>query len=75
MIVWDAGYFERARSIEQRLASAGVQTHRMTAATPDFVANWRDYVINSHDLHPNAKQHDRLADYVVSKILNATANP
>jgi hypothetical protein len=48
--------------------------HLLTTAIPDFPQNWKDYVISPHDLHPNRRLHDRLADYIVARIL-ANAGP
>jgi hypothetical protein len=73
VILWDGA--DRARAIESRLVAAGLPLHLLTTAIPDFPEHWGDYVISPHDMHPNKRLHDRLADYIVSKILRANSRP
>jgi hypothetical protein len=72
VILWDGNDGERVRGLEAGLTAAGIPVHRITRAIPDFRTNWQAYVISEHDLHPNARQHELLADYVASNILRST---
>lgn len=69
VILWDGSDNDRVRSIESGLAGAGIPVHRLTSAIPDFRTHWQEYVLSMHDLHPNALQHERVADYVITNIL------
>jgi hypothetical protein len=72
VILWDGNDGERVRGLEAGLTAAGIPVHRITRAIPDFRNNWRAYVISEHDLHPNARQHELLANLVVGEILHVT---
>src|SRR5262249_18480543 len=69
VILLDGNDNDRVRSIDRGLQTAGISVHRETEAIPDFRANWRQYVLSEYDLHPNARQLERLADYVANAIL------
>jgi hypothetical protein len=69
VILWDGDDNERVRSIESGLQLDGIPVHRETKAIPDLRANWRQYVISEHDLHPNPHTLELLADYVMHSIL------
>jgi hypothetical protein len=69
VILWDARNDQRIAVIENNLLAAKIPVYLLTSAIPDFLANWRHYVLSAHDLHPNATAHKLIADYVVSHIL------
>jgi hypothetical protein len=75
VILWDGNDSERVRAIESGLQAAGTAVHRETKAIPDFRSNWRQYVLSEYDMHPNARQLELLADYVVPTILGIRTTP
>ena len=75
VVLWDGSDNERVRAIEAELTASDIPVHRITAAIPDFRANWRQYVLSEHDLHPNPRQHEKLAEYVALHILKDEKAP
>jgi hypothetical protein len=69
VILWDGAETERVVEIERELRASGIPVHRITEAISDFRTNSRDYVLNKYDLHPNPRQHEMIANYIVSHIL------
>jgi hypothetical protein len=71
VLLWDGSDNDRILKIESGLKAAGVTVLRETNAIPDLRTNYINYVISEHDLHPNARQNDLLADYITQSILGA----
>jgi hypothetical protein len=63
------GMDEQLAAMEKGLKSAGIRVHRISDAIPDLRANWVHYILSIHDTHPNALQHERIADYLVHDLL------
>jgi hypothetical protein len=76
VILWDEREDQRQRLslIESNLRAAGIPIHRLTSAIPDFVANRSQYLISVHDMHPNARMHELLADYVADRIFRRSGD-
>jgi hypothetical protein len=69
VILWDVGEDPRERRIATALAKAKIPVHLLSSAIPDFAADWKQYVLSPYDLHPNPLLHERLAEYVVRRVL------
>jgi hypothetical protein len=70
VILWDGRVDDRLDLIDGKLRAAGIPVHRVTSAIPNFRADWKQYILSVHDPHPNPLQHERLADYIVSRVLH-----
>jgi hypothetical protein len=72
VLLWDGRTDDRFDLMEAALTQAGIPVHRVTEAIPDLRSNWNRYVLSVHDLHPNALQHELIADYLIAKLLRRT---
>ena len=73
MILWDGRDDARIGIIEHRLTAAGIPVHRLTAAIPDFATAASRYILSPHDGHPNALMHERLAEYILDRMMVRSA--
>jgi hypothetical protein len=69
VILWDARNDRLLSAIESNLRAAGIAVYQLTSVIPDSRGNWSQYVLDAHDMHPNARSYELLADFVVDRIL------
>jgi hypothetical protein len=69
VILWDGRDDPRIETIAQRLTAAGIPVERLTSVIPDFTADDSRYLLSPHDGHPNPLMHQRLAEYILRRIV------
>jgi hypothetical protein len=69
VILWDGRADPRLNVIQARLAEAGVPIISVSKAIAGYGADWPRYVISPYDLHPNALQYERLADHILTQVV------
>jgi hypothetical protein len=69
VILWDARNDQLVSAIESSLRAAGIAVYQLTSIIPDSRENWRQHVLDAHDMHPNARSYELLADFVVDRML------
>jgi len=71
VILWDGSDDPRIETIARRLTAAGIAVERLTSVIPDFTADDSRYLLSPHDGHPNPLMHQRLAEYILRRIVLA----
>ncbi len=74
VILWDGSDDDKVRLIEQGLAGSDLRMSHMTDAVEDFYRSDR-YIISTHDRHPNALWHRKMADYISRAVLGEALSP
>lgn len=69
VILWDARNDHRLSAIEANLQTAGIPAYRLTSVISDSRVNWSRYVLDAHDMHPNASSYELLANFVTDRLL------
>ncbi len=69
VILWDTGNKKVVAELLHGLREKDVQVHLISNILPNYAGNRAIYQINEYDKHPNAKAYERIAQYVVDKIL------
>ncbi|MBS0521156.1 MAG: hypothetical protein JSR90_20810 [Proteobacteria bacterium] len=68
VILWD-GADERGQAIEAALAARGIRVRRMTSLVPDFYTHSGDYLLSTHDRHPNARFHHLMGEGIAREVM------
>ena len=74
VLFWDARNDARIEAVETQLKAAGIPMYRVTQAIPDLMSDQDRYVIGEHDRHPNPLQHERIAEFIVRRMLGPGVN-
>lgn len=69
VILWDGRDDPRIEIIARRLTAAAIPVERLTSVIPDFTADSSRYLLSPHDGHPNPLMHQRLAEYILRRIV------
>jgi hypothetical protein len=68
VILWDGRSDPRLAVIQARLTEAGVSIIKVSAAIANYRTDWPSFVLSPYDLHPNALQYAKLADYIATLL-------
>jgi len=74
VLLWDGDSDERFAAMENAWQRDGIQIHRISEAIPDIRSKREQYII-PYDAHPNALQHERIANYLINDILDGAGEP
>ncbi len=74
VLFWDARIDDRINVVETELKAAGIPMYRITHAIPDFMSHHERYELSEHDHHPNPLQHQRIAEFIVRRMLGSSEN-
>lgn len=69
VIVWDVDTFPLMAEVMDLLKKRNLRVHRISHIITDIVERRGDYRIHQHDRHPNKRAHERIAEYVSSRIV------
>jgi len=70
VIYWDITKYKFNKMVIEGLKSKGINLHFITEILPDYLTNASRYKIHYYDGHPNPLAHQRIAQYVVDRIIS-----
>jgi hypothetical protein len=69
VLLWGTAGERHHDAILAGLRRRGIRVHPVAAMLPGYAREPERYVLGPHDAHPNAEAHDRIAAYVVARIV------
>lgn len=69
VLFWTEARTPMMEGIAATLAAAGLVLHRPDAVIPGYAREWRSWVLHPLERHPNARAHDRVAEYIAREIV------
>ena len=73
VLFWDAK--QSGRRIARGLRERGIPVHPVEDFVPGLAQDEASYTLSRYDLHPNARLHERVAEYVSREIITPRATP